>query len=57
MNLPNALWFDAIIDDMGIGNAHIKPVPAKVTLQLQPFCDSPKFQRDFNYRSAVGKLN
>jgi hypothetical protein len=57
MNLPNALWFDAIIDDMGIGNAHIKPVPAKVTLQLHPFCDSPKFQRDFNYRSAVGKLN
>eukprot|EP00804_Cyclotella_cryptica_P015380 CCRYP_008019-RA/>CCRYP_008019-RA protein AED:0.18 eAED:0.18 QI:0/-1/0/1/-1/1/1/0/285 len=48
---------DAIIDDVIIGDLYTKPVPAKVTLQLHAFQDSPKFQGNFNYRSAVGKLN
>eukprot|EP00804_Cyclotella_cryptica_P009014 CCRYP_003117-RA/>CCRYP_003117-RA protein AED:0.26 eAED:0.33 QI:0/0/0/1/0/0/3/0/307 len=48
---------DAIIDDVNIGDSYTKPVPAKVTLQLHAFRDSPKFQGNFNYRSAVGKLN
>eukprot|EP00804_Cyclotella_cryptica_P004680 CCRYP_018233-RA/>CCRYP_018233-RA protein AED:0.23 eAED:0.24 QI:0/0/0/1/0/0/3/0/223 len=33
------------------------PVPAKEILQLHAFRDSPKFQGNFNYHSAVGKLN
>jgi hypothetical protein len=48
---------DAIIDEVKIGDSYTKPVPAKVTLQLHAFRDSPKFQGNFNYRSAVGKLN
>ena len=48
---------DAIIDDVNIGNSYTKPVPAKVSLQLHAFHDSPKFERNFNYHSAVGKLN
>ena len=48
---------DAIIDDVNIGDSYTKPVPAKVTLRLHAFRDSPKFQGNFNYRSAVGKLN
>ena len=48
---------DAIIDDVRIGDSYTKPVPAKVTLQLHAFRDSPKFQGNFSYRSAVGKLN
>ncbi len=39
----------------------IKPwpmtVPAKVSLQLHEFKDEPPLDLDFNYRSAVGKLN
>eukprot|EP00804_Cyclotella_cryptica_P025617 CCRYP_002840-RA/>CCRYP_002840-RA protein AED:0.13 eAED:0.13 QI:0/0/0/0.5/1/1/2/0/290 len=46
-----------IIDDVNIGDLYTKPVPAKVTLQLHAFQDSPKFQGNFNYRSAVGELN
>ncbi|KAL7487053.1 hypothetical protein ACHAW6_012646 [Cyclotella cf. meneghiniana] len=48
---------DAIIDDVSIGNAYTKPVLATVPLLLHAFCDSPKFDGTFNYRSAVGKLN
>ena len=48
---------DAIIDDVNIGNSYTKPVPAKVSLQLHAFRDSPKFEGNFNYRSAIGKLN
>jgi hypothetical protein len=48
---------DAIIDDVKIGDSYTKPVPAKVTLQLHSFRDSPKIQGNFNYRSAVRKLN
>jgi hypothetical protein len=57
MNSQTHTLIDAIIDDVHIGNAHIKPVPAKVTLQLHAICDSPKFHGNFNYNSAVGKLN
>jgi hypothetical protein len=48
---------NAIIDDVNIGDSYTKPVPAKVTLQLNAFQDSPKFQGNFNNRSAMGKLN
>jgi hypothetical protein len=48
---------DSIISDIGHKNAKVKPVPAKVSLQLHAFKDEPPFDLDFNYRSAVGKLN
>ncbi len=48
---------DAIIDDVGLKDAKVKPVPAKVSLKLHAFKDKPPFDLDFNYRSAVGKLN
>jgi hypothetical protein len=48
---------DAIIEFINIGNSYTKPVPAKVTMQLHAFRDSPKFQGNFNYCSAIGKLN
>jgi hypothetical protein len=48
---------DAIIDDVGLTDANVKPVPAKVSLKLHASKDQPTFDLDFNYRSAVGKLN
>jgi hypothetical protein len=48
---------DSIIDDVGLTNSKTKPVPAKVSLRLHAFKDEPPFNLDFNYRSAVGKLN
>jgi hypothetical protein len=48
---------DSIIKDVGLTDSKTKPVPAKVSLQLQAFKDQPAFNLDFNYRSAVGKLN
>ena len=48
---------DAIIADVGLKDSKTKPVPAKVSLQLHAFKDQPAFNLDFNYRSAVGKLN
>jgi hypothetical protein len=48
---------DSIIDDVGLKDAKVKPVPAKVSLQLNTFKDKPTFDLNFNYRSAVGKLN
>ncbi len=48
---------NAIIDDIGLKDAKVKPVPAKVSLKLHAFKDEPPFDLDFNYRSAVGKLN
>jgi len=48
---------DAIIDDVGLKDAKVKPVPAKVSLKLHAFKEEPPFDLDFNYRSAVGKLN
>jgi hypothetical protein len=48
---------DAIINDIGFKDAKVKPVPAKVSRQLHAFKDEPFCDLDFNYRSAVGKLN
>jgi hypothetical protein len=48
---------DSIIDGIGHKDAEVKPVPAKVSLQLHAFMDEPAFDLNFNYRSAVGKLN
>jgi hypothetical protein len=48
---------DSIIDDIGLKDMNVKSVPAKVSLQLLAFKDEPAFNLNFNYRSAVGKLN
>jgi hypothetical protein len=48
---------DYIIDDIGLKDAKVKPVPAKMSLQLHAFKDEPAFDPNFNYRSAVGKLD
>jgi hypothetical protein len=48
---------DSIIEDAGLTDAKVKPVPAKVSLQLHAFKDFPPFSLNFNYRSIVGKLN
>jgi hypothetical protein len=49
---------DSIIEDVGLKDAKVKLVPAKVSLRLHAFKDEPPFDLDFNYRSAVGgKLN
>ena len=41
---------DAIIDDVGLtSNDYTKPVPAKCTLRLHGFLDSPPFDQDWNY--------
>ena len=45
---------DAIIDDVGLtSNDYTKPVPAKCTLRLHGFLDSPPFDQDWNHRSVV----
>jgi hypothetical protein len=51
---------DAIINDVDIGDAYTKPVPAKSSTLLQPHKDSPAFEEcgfNFGYRSVTGKLN
>jgi hypothetical protein len=51
---------DAIIDDVNIGGAYTKPVPAKSSTLLHAHKDSPPFEEcgfQFGYRSATGKLN
>ncbi len=48
---------DSIIDDVELKDAKVKPVPAKVSLHLHAFKDEPIFDLNFNYRSAVGKVN
>ncbi len=48
---------DSIISDVGLKDAKVKPVPAKVSLQLHAFKDESPFDLNFNYRSAVSKLN
>ena len=48
---------NSIIEDIGLKDSKTKTVPAKVSLQLHAFKDEPSFDLDFNYRSAVGKLN
>jgi hypothetical protein len=47
----------SIIDDIGLKDAKVKPVPAKMSLQLHAFKDKPPFDLNFNYRSAVSKLS
>jgi hypothetical protein len=48
---------DFIINDVRLKDAKVKPVPAKVSLPLHAFEDESAFDLNFNYRSAVGKLN
>ncbi len=48
---------DAIIAGVNLTNAKVKPVPAKVSMQLHAFKDAPPFNLDFNYCSVIGKLN
>jgi hypothetical protein len=48
---------DSIISNVGLKDAKVKPVPANVSLQLHAFKDEPPLDLNFNYRSAVGKLN
>ena len=48
---------DSIIKDANLNDAKVKPVPAKVSIQLHGFKNEPPFDLDFNYRSIVGKLN
>jgi hypothetical protein len=45
---------DSIINDVGLNDSKSKPVPTK---QLHALKDDPPFDLDFNYQSAVGKLN
>ncbi len=55
--LTQRALIDSIINDVGLKDGKVKPVPAKVSLQLHAFKDEPPFNLNFNYRSAVGKLN
>ena len=48
---------DSIIDGIDTRIFYTKPVSMKVSLQLHAFKDSPKFDKKFNYPSAIGKLN
>jgi hypothetical protein len=51
---------DTIINDVNIGDAYTKPVPAKSSTLLQHHKDSPAFSEcdfHFGYRSVTGKLN
>ncbi len=47
---------DAIIKDVNLTDAKVKPVPAKVSMSLHAFKDAPPFNLNFNYRSIVGKF-
>ena len=42
---------------VGLDDAKVKPVPAKVSQILHAFKDEPPFILHFNYRLVVGKLN
>ena len=57
--LTQPTLIDSIIEDiiLKVKDAKVKPVPAKVSQWLHIFKDEPSFNLDFNYRSAVGKLN
>ncbi len=39
---------DSIINDVGLKDAKVKPVPAKVSLQLHTFKDEPNVNLTFN---------
>jgi hypothetical protein len=47
---------DSFINVVGLKDAKVEPVPAKVSLQLHAFKGRPTFDLNFKYRSAVGKL-
>jgi hypothetical protein len=53
---PRAL-INAIIKDVNLTDAKVKPVPAKVSMPLHAFKDAPPFDLKFNYSAIVGKLN
>jgi hypothetical protein len=55
--LTQGALIDSIINGVGLKDAKVKSVPAKMSLQLHTFKDEPAFDLNFNYRSAVGKLN
>jgi hypothetical protein len=48
---------DTIIKDGNLTGTKVKPVPAKVSMPLHAFKDTPPFNLNFNYCSVVGKLN
>jgi hypothetical protein len=48
---------DSIIDDIGLKDTKVKPIPDNKSLQLHVFKNKLTFDLNFNYRSAVGKLN
>jgi hypothetical protein len=52
-----ATKINSIINNTAHKDAKVKPAPVKVSLQLHVFKDKPLFDLDYNYRSAVGKLN
>ncbi len=52
------MLIDSIIDDIGLKDAKVKLIPAKVSLQLHLFKYEPPFDLNFNCsRSLVGKHN
>jgi hypothetical protein len=55
--MSSPIIIDSIINDVGLEDAKVKSVPAKVSLQLHTFKNKSAFNLNFNYRSAVGKLN
>ncbi len=48
---------NAIIKDVSLIDAKVKPVLAKISMLLHAFKDAPSFNLNFNYRSIVGKFN
>ena len=49
---------DSILSDVGLANSNkTKPVPAKPSVILHKYPDSPDFDGPFSFRSLVGKLN
>ncbi len=56
-NFTQRTLIDAIILDVGLKDKYTKPVPAKASLHLHAFKNSPTFDEKFHYRSIVGKLN
>jgi hypothetical protein len=48
---------NAIISDVNLTNAKVKPFPAKVSMPLHSFKADPPFNLEFNNCSAIGKLS
>ncbi len=48
---------NAIIIEVNLTDAKVKPVSAKVSMLLHAFKDAPPFNLNFNYCSVVSKLN